>query len=51
MSETLTSLVTRIQAQLLDDGTLFTTATITAGIRQALAEFNRRAPIKWSGIS
>jgi len=45
MTETLTTLIARIQVQLLDDGTLFSTATVSAAVRQALAAFNRSAPI------
>lgn len=44
MSDSLTQLVSKVQAILLDDGTLFTTATITAAMRQALTEFNRVSP-------
>lgn len=45
MSKTLTQLITIIQANLLDDGTRFTTATCTAAVRNALKEINQRAPI------
>lgn len=45
MAATLSTLITRVQAQLLDDGTLFSTATITAAARRALAHFNRIAPV------
>lgn len=44
MSDTLTQLIAKVQALLLDNGTLFTTATCTAAIRQALKDFNLRAP-------
>jgi hypothetical protein len=44
MPDTLTQLIAKVQAQLLDGGTLFTTATCTAAIRQALAHINRHAP-------
>lgn len=44
MSDTLSQLISKVQAILGDDGTIFTTATCTAAIRQALAEFNRVAP-------
>ena len=46
MSDTLTQLIAKVQAQLLDDGTLFTTATVTAAARQALADINRAAPLQ-----
>lgn len=45
MTKTLTQLVSNVQALLLDDGTRFTTATITAAVRSALKEFNQRAPV------
>ena len=45
MTQTLTQLVTSVQAFLLDDGTRFTTATITAAVRAALATWNQYAPI------
>jgi hypothetical protein len=45
MSDTLTNLIARIQAMLLDDGTQFTTATCTAAVREALRQFNTQAPI------
>lgn len=45
MTKTLTQLITNVQALLLDDGTRFSTATVTAAIRSALKEFNQRAPI------
>lgn len=45
MATDITSLVSKIQALLLDDGTAFTTATITAAVRQALMAYNQRAPI------
>ena len=45
MSDTLTQLLTKIQTILGDDGTIFTTATVTAAVRQALSDFNRVAPI------
>ena len=50
MSDSLTTLITRVQAQLLDDGTLFSTATVTAAVRQALRDFNQRAPINGGEI-
>ena len=45
MSDSLTQLIARIQALLLDDGTQFTTATATAAVREALRQFNAAAPI------
>lgn len=45
MSDSLTTLISRVQAQLLDDGTRFSTATVTAAVRQTLRDFNQRAPI------
>jgi hypothetical protein len=45
MSDTLTTLISKVQAILGDDGTYFTTATCTAAIRQALSEWNLRAPV------
>jgi len=44
MSDTLTTLISKVQAILGDDGTIFTTATVTAAIRQALSEWNLRVP-------
>jgi hypothetical protein len=45
MSDSLTTLTARIRAQLLDDGTLFSTATCTAAVRAALQQFNQAAPV------
>lgn len=45
MSDTLTQLVTKLQALLLGDSTTFTTATCTAAIRQALKEINLGIPM------
>ncbi len=45
MSDTLTNVISKVQAQLLDDGTLFSAATITAATRQALNDLNRYAPL------
>ncbi len=45
MSDTLTQLIAKVQAQFQDDGTLFSTATLTAAMRQALNELNRYAPL------
>lgn len=50
MSLTLAELITRSQSQLLDDGTLFTTAMLTAAAREALRDFNLRAPIHAGNI-
>ena len=44
MPDTLTQLIAKVQAQLLDNGTLFTTPTITAAMRQALADLNKAVP-------
>jgi hypothetical protein len=44
MSDTLTQLVTKLQALLLGDATTFTTATCTAAIRQALKDLNLNTP-------
>lgn len=45
MADTLTQLIAKVQAQLQDDGTLFTTTTITAATRQALNDLNQAAPL------
>jgi hypothetical protein len=45
MSSTLTALIAKLQAQLLDSGTLFTTPTCTVAFREALRKFNMVAPI------
>ena len=50
MSDTLTQIIAKLQPFLLDDGTLFTTATCTAAIRQALAHFNIRMPVQGGTI-
>jgi hypothetical protein len=44
MADTLTQLIAKVQAQLLDNATLFTTATCTAALRQALADLNKSVP-------
>jgi len=45
MSDSLTTLISKVQAILGDDGgTIFTTALCTAAIRQALSEWNMRVP-------
>ena len=46
MADTLAQLITKVQNILGDaSGTYFTTAIVTAGIRQALSEWNMRAPV------
>jgi hypothetical protein len=45
MTKTLATLISNVQALLLDDGTRYTTATVTAAIRSALKEINQRAPV------
>ena len=45
MTKTLAQIISATQALLLDDGTRFTTATITAACRSALRDFNMTAPI------
>src|SRR5512142_1933351 len=45
MPDTLTQLTAKIQANLQDNGTLFTAATVTAAVRQALNDLNRAAPL------
>lgn len=45
MTKSLTTLISNVQALLLDDGTRFNTATVTAAVRQALKEINQSAPI------
>jgi hypothetical protein len=45
MSSTLTQLIARLQAQLLDNGSLFTTPTCTVAFREALRKFNVVAPV------
>ena len=45
MAKTLTQIIANVQALLLDDGTRFTTATVTAAARTALRDFNMLAPI------
>lgn len=44
MTDTLAQLIPKLQALLLDDGTLFSTATCTAAIRQALKDLNLAIP-------
>lgn len=50
MTQTLTELIASAQAKLLDDGTRFTTATLTAACRAALRDFNLAAPVNQSDI-
>lgn len=45
MPDTLTELIAKVQALLIDDGTNFATATCTAAIREALSTFNEYLPI------
>jgi hypothetical protein len=45
MTASLTTLISRAQATLADDGTIFTTAMLTAAARLALSDFNLRAPV------
>lgn len=45
MTKTLTELITAVQAEMADDGTRFTTAICTAGIRSALKQWNLTCPI------
>lgn len=45
MTASLTTLITNIQATLGDDGTIFTTARVTAALRLALDDWNQYSPI------
>lgn len=45
MADSLTTIISKVQTLLLDNGTLFTAATVTAAAREALKDFNLRAPI------
>lgn len=45
MSDNLTTIISKVQALLGDDGTIFTAATVTAAIRKALAKYNEHAPV------
>jgi hypothetical protein len=45
MSDSLTTLISKVQALLGDDGTIFTTATCTAGARDALKTYNQFLPV------
>lgn len=45
MTASLTTLISRVQTQLVDDGTRFSTATLTAALRACLKNVNERAPI------
>jgi hypothetical protein len=46
MTQTLTQLISQVQAMFIDDGTRFTVDTITAAVRQALKDFNAAAPVR-----
>jgi hypothetical protein len=50
MSSTLSALISKLQAQLLDNGTLFSTATCTVAFREALRKWNMLAPIHAGAI-
>lgn len=45
MADSLTTLISKVQALLGDDGTIFTTAIITAGAREALSTYNQYLPV------
>ncbi len=45
MPSTLTQLISTLQTSLIDDGTRYNTNTCTAAIREALRQFNERAPM------
>lgn len=45
MADSLTTLISKLQALALDDGTLFSTATCTAALRQALRQINLVLPV------
>ncbi len=44
MPDTLTQLIAKVQAQLQDNGTLFSTTSLTAAARQALNDINTAVP-------
>lgn len=46
MTQTLTQLISQLQAMFIDDATRFSTATCTAAIRQSLKDFNAAAPVR-----
>lgn len=46
MADSLSTLTSKLQAVLLDDGTLFSTTTCTAVIRHALSHLNLRWPVQ-----
>jgi hypothetical protein len=50
MTDTLTQLITKLQALLLGDTTTFTTATCTAAVRQALKDLNLAVPMHAADI-
>jgi hypothetical protein len=45
MSSNLTALIAKLQAQLIDNGTLFSTPTCTVAFREALRKWNMVAPV------
>ena len=45
MTKTLTQIIAHVQTLLLDDGTRFSTATVTAAVRSALRDFNLASPV------
>jgi len=45
MTDSLTTLITKVQALLGDDGTIFTTAVCTAAAREALKVYNQHLPV------
>ena len=45
MSDTLTTLISKVQATLSDDGTIFSTSLITSAARKALSTFNQYFPV------
>lgn len=46
MADSLTTLISKLQALFMDDGTLFSTATCTAAIRHALLHLNLSVPVQ-----
>jgi len=45
MTDTLSQIISKVQTLLGDDGTIFTTNTVTAAVRQTLDEWNLRVPV------
>lgn len=45
MTDSLTTLITKVQGHLGDDGTIFTTAMCTAAAREALKTYNQYLPV------